>query len=275
MSDFLHTLALRGAGLAPADGPALLAPRVPARFEPVAGAVPFDEAGLDPDPAGEAAWREPDFRAPSAPQTQESGLMPPTARSSQIPSREENQLISRLEAADVVPAQLDAPRRPVPSGEGDNASRSRPVHTATDATVSRIEPARRLVPSVPGGSPTATEPVTPARGDRPITTAPAAQPEIVGERATVEAHAATPRAAVLPSVSRGNEPAGRGDALPATSRQAPSPARPREVVAPVNVTIGRIEIQVAAPAAPATPPAPILRTRGFDAYSHARRGHRR
>jgi hypothetical protein len=56
---------------------------------------------------------------------------------------------------------------------------------------------------------------------------------------------------------------------------APSRGFNQPPPASVTVTIGRIEVEVApAPTAPAAPRVPV-RTRGFDAYTRARRGQLR
>jgi hypothetical protein len=88
---------------------------------------------------------------------------------------------------------------------------------------------------------------------------------------------------------RAAEPAIRREAAPdpatPVARVAPPPrtdarerARPPSVGGPpsaITVSIGRIDVEVAAPPAPvATRPGPE-RTRGFDAYAGARRGRPR
>lgn len=285
MTDFLVTLALRGAGLTSVGGPELLAPRLPARFEPVAGIALLDEVRLTPEPDEVAAPPDGASLAVPSPPAQGSGLSPPIDRASQPPPHLEKVDEPRPDAGGVASWPLDAPRRRSHSSAGVGSPRPGPVGGMPDAAVSRSEPAHPVSSNVPGHAPSEVDPVVLAHGASSITAAPAysetaralpaANPG-VEHGVPVETHAVPPRARALPSARPWiEEPGERRESMPGTSGLVPPAAfaRSREVVAPVTVTIGRIEIQIAASPVPAREPIP--RTRGFDAYTQARRGYRR
>jgi hypothetical protein len=262
MTGFLETLVARGAGLPAPGGPVPLMPRPMARFEPGgSGWGVGGEAGQGLEPP--AAAMEP---SPAEPRRAGSAAVPGSTRAARReapgerafrapappadeprPSASRAREAARAAARPETPADVAAPGTAEARARDEKASDEAPppLHADEIRVVARDD-------AVPEQQPSGalTQPEAPSSAPAPPGT-------------TADARAAAP--------------------APAELRPALPPAAPSledEAPRPVSISIGRVTVEVVEPARPAPqpalqrPPGP-QRTRGFDAYARARRGHLR
>ncbi|HEX8168734.1 MAG TPA: hypothetical protein VF601_23480 [Beijerinckiaceae bacterium] len=307
MSGFLEGLVRRGAGLGAAPGMQTAALRPLSRFE----RHPFEAAGAEPaapaEPDGLAPvpWRDPD-RDPGPARGRAGMAHPPDE--DERPSPEPVPTRGPRPAADVGPIgprQAGAHEQTPPIESGSSATHH---GVAADARATTQPPAAGPwdgppLPSVPlpeSHSPQAAiqgrhlDALAPAeRADAGPATAPleshppqapirgrhgdepTKRPD--GEPAAPSPRSHPPRAAIRGR--HGDAPAEPADGEPATSSPQRDPIWPEGHDGPatpqLTISVGRIEIDFGP--RPAAPPAPAgpQRTRGFEAYARARRGHLR
>jgi hypothetical protein len=291
MSRVFESMIRRGAGLGPAPGAPVLAPRPLSRFERAApelgaggneGPVPVS---APPPTAADAVApvAPPVVTSPLPPSGRQSAAQPDDAsvplahhpptdgagepmRPAAIPGRDAPTSVPASPIVTVERTMTTGVRAPAPA-----ATAGRP-EAAID-TVATAASSRREGPDVPAGipapvqaahridTPHATSPIL----DSPTSLAPPASPR------TADKAPDTPKSAVAAAVSPPRQRPERAPALP--MRSAPL-AEPRHVEAtppPLSISIGRIEIDFAPPPAPAAAPA-TPRTRGFANLAGARRG---
>jgi hypothetical protein len=262
---FLHSLALRGAGLSVAEGPTLAVPRRPGRFEPSLRTFA-------------------DLEIETALHTSAFESFDVEHDTSETPAH------LRIEQPEAKPGAGERPARPRPE---------RPPAAEVRAALAPLspQPAGDVNPiraTAKGGDSDVEGTPRPAWSQAERVSAPSQQ-----ATAAVRRDVATPRDAVAPHVGRRTEtgidnptalsPAVARAAAPMQVAARPHPASARspsvsarerpplatsEVAPPVTVSIGRIDVVI--DKAPVTPPkAEPERSRGFAAYARARRGARR
>jgi len=274
MAAFLETMICRGAGLGLAGDATLAVPRPRARFESgIGNSTGFREAVVGPGAAKEAAGHAPPARDTHGPFTAAARPMDTSLLLPQ-PSLHEVALASYPQQRPWTSTGLQDPRdTAVPRGAEHRAPVQAPQcfpATRESARESAALPTQD-VPRVAAGeaqwhaasvpavlaerTPEAGRPLGPSVRDQGKTPAPMEGPARDGGVPAIGARAQEP----VPEIGLSPEPYPRQEASPA-----------------VSVTIGRIEVEVAAPRplAPARRTQPE-RTRGFAAYRNARRGRPR
>jgi hypothetical protein len=251
MTGWLQRLALRGAGLAPPEGPAPLQLRPRSAFEP-SPPLPDLAAMEGPAPVGDAAADR--LAAPAA---EEPG---PALRPSARPRH----------AAPPIEAKGASPESRAAAGRADAAPRPDPAHAASTAPArpvfgdplsTRAAPAgrrgragaaarHRTAPAAEGPTESSADPIRGAR--------------LAAARASAEPRPPVPRDAI--DLGPAETAAAAADALPHAPPAGEDPAQP------FSLSIGRIDVEfVHPPAPPAAAPADP-RTRGFADYARIRRG---
>ncbi|HJV92513.1 MAG TPA: hypothetical protein VJ572_03505 [Azonexus sp.] len=250
MSGFLHQLAARSLGLAPAARPraalpyAVPAPETPA---PDLAAVAPEAAAVVAAAPLPATWRDAFGPAP------EMAAAPPAERRAAEPTPASHPRTGSAEIPtlpSVVPA-VSAPRqRPEPSHEGERSANPRPTIGALPAEAANLPRARQQENQAEADS-------------RPAGDAPAAGlldlesliSRLVGQATghhTSLDNTPSPSIAVTPANDQPPRP-GHTSHRPAERREAAEAASPAADTAPeVHITIGRLEVNP--PSRPAPPP---------------------
>jgi hypothetical protein len=277
MAAFLETIACRGAGLSPGGDTTLARPRPRARFESTIGS-PTGLNAMAPacHPADEASGTvavvpDPHHRLDDPlTTTDKHSHAPAPPRQATPPMRHQAQQAAREAARPMRPQSravppVGAPRaslEPAPASGLSASPIAPPLETVTNRETADFD------------LPTATPSAQPALV-QPVVAVAEAQTQGNSDRST----AARDRLSQLNSAMD----MAAEDPIPTSAVQLamPDPGRPasaemqRQQVAArsVSVSIGRIDIEVAAPPPTAsTPRVQPERTRGFAAYRHARRG---
>lgn len=278
MSDMLETLALRGAGLVPADGRTLLVPRLRSRFEPASGApAAGDIAIASEEVRGADIPRAP---APDGRVAVSSGIdEPPAPTRSTTPAP--------APAPDTVPEASVARREPtVPPRVGDGSRRSSPTEDRTPTIGEAVaEPSRAEPPGAGSETVVVRQAAAEARPAATIEVSLGPTAPLAELRADVEQVKRALKAPMQPVPDRPSSAPSEIEAPSparaiASAKQRHDPAFQRierpEPASPIMVSIGRIEVELARPEPARPAPRPqVERTRGFEAYARARRGHLR
>ncbi len=314
MKNFLETLAARGAGLAPRGEIVSLVPRPRARFEPAeevtrGGSVweltPAEAISHDPSPAPSMA---PPRSMPDVLLTQDRAQDGATdvnpghavdAVHNPAPAASDRHHDLEQEASPPVSHSDPEPANPdQPSRRERNAPPLRRLSVAASQSLHEV----KMEVSQPAHNADSTPPVDSRVGREqesrsPITVSeppmrnderdlPPSEPMPVNPREP----AGLQRPGPISVQGGAREPVHELDQVPVPGAALPlgepmiepapshGPAQPipaPQTPAPVTVTIGRIEGEIApSPPPPAARPEPV-RTRGFDAYTRARRGQLR
>lgn len=279
MTDYLQSIALRGAGRAPSDGPAPLMPRIPARFEPEREAAPSGwMLEVEEDVRPEVG------RRPAAPIESPPGRPnPPTD------PRQETLISDSANAAPRVgPVQLADETVPA----HDRVETGPAVVDRRDAAVTldaRVQSAPPPPESAPPEEQTDTAQALAA--SRMIAFTRLAEGE-VQHAPTLRVRLARPKDSAtpfMPDVPAGDDPARESVAeeradddgsVPLAGLSHASDAERTSVDIrvdhpPMTVNIGRIEVEIAQAPQPTPARRQVERTRGFAMYERARRGYLR
>lgn len=279
MTDYLQSIALRGAGRAPADGPAPLMPRIPARFEPEREAAPRGWMLEEEVDAGAQVGRRPAAPIESLPGRPNPPVDP---RQETLISDSANTAL-RVGPVQLADATLPAHDR-VETGPAvvDRSD----IAVTLDARMQSAPPPPESAPpeeqTDTAQAPAASRMITfTALADRKAQHAPTLHVRLARPE-----DSATP---FMPDVPAGDDPARESvaeeraddDGSVPLARFSHVPEAERTSVdscvdhTPVTVNIGRIEVEIAQAPQPTPARRQIERTRGFAMYERARRGYLR
>ncbi|MGD9535605.1 MAG: hypothetical protein AB7P52_03695 [Alphaproteobacteria bacterium] len=272
MTGFFENLARRAAGLAPPPGMTAARVRPLARFEPASlgGEAPplavssvEVESGRPPN-QGEPQGIRPGEEAPASALRQEPARREPTVRVERdIAPRQPSDIRSELhletphaKAVAAVPPPVQTPLR----------SEGHPHEAAVHEPVGTLDRDNRTSGMPPRFVESERTPATPRAVIVPPAERVQPSPELPPRSTEASTEPTPARARTTARIEAGE---------PSVPPRREVPARPDERAPAVSVSIGRIEIEVAPPPAPAASRPPVERTRGFAGYARARRGQPR
>lgn len=251
MSGFLHQLAARSLGLAPAARPRAALPYAAPVPETLAPAL----AAMAPDaPAALAAAPLPATRRDPSGPAPEPAAMPPTDRRTAAeppPASHPRTASAGIPALPSVLPTVSAPRqRPDTSHEGDQPASPRPVIATilTGAAIPSVRPPEN--PAAAASRPADDEPTAGLLDLESLVSRLVGQ--ATGHHPLTPDGTPSPSTAVAPATSQPPRPS-YASHRPAERREAAEAANPATDTAPeVHITIGRLEVN--APSRPTPPP---------------------